>query len=107
MLPKEIIEIKVAEKLKNSPEKASAVNAVVELNITGTSGGVWTIDCTKLGGEVKQGSSGDAKLIVTMTDSDFSDMYEGKLSPQSAFLTGKVKVKGDIGLALKLGNVLG
>jgi putative sterol carrier protein len=33
-------------------------------------------------------------------------MFEGRLNPQAAFLGGKVKVKGDIALALKLGNIL-
>ena len=42
-----------------------------------------------------------------MTDSDFIDMVEGKLNGQMAFMTGKLKIKGDMSLAMKLGNVLG
>lgn len=106
MLPKDIIEKEIAAKLKAKPEKAAAVNAIVELEITGANGGTWTVDCTKPGGEVKAGSSGAAKLTVIMLDTDFSDMFDGKLNPQAAFLGGKVKVKGDIALALKLGNIL-
>ncbi|MBI2092321.1 MAG: SCP2 sterol-binding domain-containing protein [Deltaproteobacteria bacterium] len=106
MKPKEIVEVEIVKKLKASPEKASAVNAVIELQITGADGGTWTIDCTKPGGEISGGSKGAAKLTVTMSDADFTDMFLGKLKPQAAFLTGKVKVKGDIALALKLGNII-
>lgn len=107
MVPKDIIEKQIATKLSSKPEKASAVNAVIELDITGDAGGVWTIDCTKKGGEIKSGSTGSAKLVVTMKDSDFVDMYAGKLNPQMAFFSGKIKIKGDIGLAMKLGDLLG
>jgi putative sterol carrier protein len=107
MTPKEIIENEIATKLKNKPERAASVGAVVELAITGANGGTWTIDCTKPGGEVKSGSAGAAKLIVTMADTDFVDMCAGKLNPQMAFLGGKIKVKGDISLALKLGQLIG
>ncbi len=106
MVPKEIIEKEIAKQLKADPKKAAVVNAIVELNITGKDGGVWTIDCTKAGGEVKTGSTGSAKLIVTMSDTDFVDLYNKKLNAMTAFMGGKIKVKGDMGLAMKLGNII-
>lgn len=106
MKPKEIIEVEIAKKLKTEPQKAAAVNAVIEIEVTGGDGGVWTIDCTKPGGAVSAGSCGSAKLTVTIGDADFVALYNKTLSPQGAFLSGKVKVKGDMSLALKLGNIL-
>lgn len=106
MNPKDIIETEIAKKLKANPEKASAVNAVVVMDITGDDGGQWTIDCTKPGAEVKTGGTDGANLTVTMAANDFVDMYNKTLSPQQAFFAGKVKVKGDVSLALKLGNIL-
>ena len=104
MSPKESIEKEIASKLKAKPKKAGAVNAVVELDIKGDNGGVWTIDCTK-GGIVSNGSKGGAKLVVTMSDADFVALYKKELDPASAFFSGKIKVKGDMGLAMKLGNL--
>jgi len=106
MTPKEILEEEIALQLKKSPDKVKAVNSVVEFVITGPNGGTWTVDCTKQGGEIKNGSTGQAKLTVTVADTDFVDVYKGKLDPQTGFFSGKIKVKGDMGLALKLGNIL-
>ncbi|MGC9053156.1 MAG: SCP2 sterol-binding domain-containing protein [Candidatus Hydrogenedens sp.] len=40
-----------------------------------------------------------------MSASDFLDLVAGKLNGQTAFLTGKLKIQGDMTLALKLQSV--
>ena len=37
-----------------------------------------------------------------MAASDYVDMVNGKLNPQMAFMGGKLKIKGDMSLALKM-----
>lgn len=37
----------------------------------------------------------------------FRAMFDGELNPTSAFMTGKIKVDGDMGVAMKAANVLG
>jgi putative sterol carrier protein len=56
---------------------------------------------------VAQGEAASPNCTVTMAEGDFLDMVAGKLNGQMAFLTGKLKVAGDMGLALKLGSFLG
>lgn len=53
--------------------------------------------------------AGDEEADVTLTaDADtFQAMFEGDLNPTSAFMTGKLSVDGDMGLAMKLGAALG
>ena len=50
----------------------------------------------------------DEEADVTLTaDADvFQQIMEGDLNPTSAFMTGKLKVDGDMGMAMKLGSVL-
>ncbi|MBL7686031.1 MAG: SCP2 sterol-binding domain-containing protein [Deltaproteobacteria bacterium] len=104
--PASIFGEKIPERLKQRADKISSINSVYQFDITGEGGGTWVIDLTQPGGAVTQGASEAAKCIVTMDASNFSDLIEGKLNPQMAFMTGKLKVKGDMGLALKLGAIL-
>ncbi len=56
---------------------------------------------------VAQGDTSSPNCTLTMAENDFVDMVTGKLNGQMAFLTGKLKVAGDMGLALKLGSFIG
>ena len=55
---------------------------------------------------VTQGMAPSPDCTVTLTENDFIDILTGKLNGQMAFLTGKLKVTGDIGPALKLGSFI-
>jgi putative sterol carrier protein len=50
---------------------------------------------------------GEADVTLTASPEDFRAILEGGLSPTKAFMTGKLKVDGEMGLAMKLGSVLG
>jgi putative sterol carrier protein len=105
--PKSFFEEKIATKLQNHPETSKAVNSIYEFNITGDNGGVWTVDLTKEPGVVSPGSGGNAKCTVTCASADFMNIVSGKMNPQMAFMSGKLKIKGDMGLAMKLQKVIG
>lgn len=104
--PKEVFDQKVGPKVKSKPELTTSINGIVVLHITGNAGGDWTLDCTQTPPVLSEGKKGDAKIEITMGDADFVSMANGNLNPQMAFLSGKLKVKGEMGLALKLGVVL-
>jgi putative sterol carrier protein len=44
----------------------------------------------------------DASCTIGMKLDDFHDMLEGTLNPMTAFMTGKFKIEGDMGVAMKL-----
>ena len=50
----------------------------------------------------------DVEAACTMTTDmeTFKGMYDKSVSPQAAFMTGKLKVEGDMGIALKLQSVI-
>ena len=61
---------------------------------------------TMSGPSVTMNPSVFAEHVTELSAGDLSDIVEGKLNPQMAFMSGKLKVSGDMGLALKLGTIL-
>ena len=51
---------------------------------------------------VTEGSSGDVDCTITSSEENFERIVAGELNPTSAYMTGKLKVKGDMGAAMKL-----
>jgi putative sterol carrier protein len=49
----------------------------------------------------------DAACTITTDMETFKGMYDKSVSPQAAFMTGKIKIAGDMGIALKLQSVIG
>jgi putative sterol carrier protein len=103
---KDVFERHMPEKLRGKPDVVAKINAVYQFNISGPSGGQWSVDCTQPGGAIAAGTSGSAKCTVVATDADFLAIVNGKLNPQMAFMSGKLKIQGDMGLAMKLQQIL-
>jgi putative sterol carrier protein len=86
-------------------EKAAGVNATIQYDITGDQGGTWNAIIKDGACNVNQGAAASPNLTLTMSSQDWLDMTGGKLSGQMAFMSGKLKLKGDMGLAMKVGSL--
>lgn len=86
-------------------EAAKGMNAVYQFDITGDGGGKWHAIIEDGSLEVKEGEHDNPNITITMKDSDYLELVEGKLNGQMAFMTGKLKIKGDMGLAMKLNSL--
>ena len=71
-------------------------------------GDSWYIDLKNGGGAAGKGDApgGPADCTFNMDSDSFVQMFQGKLNPTSAFMTGKMKIKGDLGLAMKLEKLM-
>lgn len=97
------------EKLDGN-EGARSANAVYVFDIQGDGDGevgTWTVDLTKDADFVTEGTSDSAQCTIRMKEKDFVSLWEGKLPGPQAFMMGKLKIEGDMGLAMKLQNFLG
>lgn len=49
----------------------------------------------------------DADVTLTASRETFEGIMDGSVNPTMAFMTGKLKVDGDMGAAMRLGSALG
>jgi putative sterol carrier protein len=87
------------------PEAAAGMNEVFQFDITGEGGAKWYAEVNDGKLSVVEGQHAEPSLVITMATQDYLDMVEGKLHGQVAFMTGKLKLKGDFGLAVKMNKI--
>ena len=98
--PKEFFEKVLPKRFK--PDKALGIDVTVQVNITGSNGGDWVVTIKNQKLEVKEGTHPAPTLELNMAETDYMDLINGKMSGEKAFITGKLRFKGNIGLALRL-----
>lgn len=86
-------------------EAAKGMNAVYQYDITGDGGAQFYNEIKDGQLEVKEGTHPSPNITITMTSKDYLDLVNGKLNGQMAFMSGKLKIKGDMSLAMKLQNL--
>ena len=87
-------------------ELKSKFTGIVKFDITKV--GNWTLDLKSEGDPTvtKDAKGKKPDLVIKVNDDDFALLYDGKLNAQQAFMKGKLKVKGNMGLAMKFEKVL-
>ncbi|MBA4494607.1 SCP2 sterol-binding domain-containing protein [Paenactinomyces guangxiensis] len=93
----------LVEKINENPEGISEVEAVYQLDL---SGGTYQVRFSRGKAECAEGTPWESQCTLQISDDNFSKLVEGKLSPTAAFMSGKLKVKGELGQALKLQSIL-
>ncbi len=91
------------DRLKASAGKLSGMNCVYQFKV---GDGSYNVAFADGNAKVAKGEASAPNCTVTLAESDFMDLVSGKLNGQMAFMTGKLKVAGDFGLALKLESLL-
>jgi putative sterol carrier protein len=86
-------------------DKIAGMNCVYQFNIEGADGGKWAVKIADGEATVVEGGVDGASITLTLTDENFIGLVTGKLNGQTAFLTGKLKIQGDMTLAMKLASV--
>lgn len=86
------------------PEKAEGVDTVVQYKFTGSDTSEWYMIIKNKTLEVQQGLHPSPNMTMTFDADAYLKISKGELDPTMAFMKGKVKVSGDMGVALKMGQ---
>lgn len=77
------------------------------LFLTGSQPGTWHLDLKNGAGSAGSGESPKgADCTLIMDSALFTDMFAGKTSATSAFMAGKLKIQGNLALAMKLEKLM-
>jgi putative sterol carrier protein len=82
------------------PSRTAGMNNTYVFDIQGA--GQWTVRLDDGKVSVTEGAAGDPDCTITSSQENFERIVDGDLNPTSAYMTGKLKVKGDMGAAMKL-----
>ena len=88
-------------------EKAEGVNMTLVFSLSGENGGDWTVKIADSKVDVNEGAAPDPSATISMDGDDYVKMMNGDLNPMMAFMSGKVKVDGDLNSVMKMQSIFG
>ena len=82
-----------------TPDRIAGMSNTYVFDIEGA--GTWTVAIADGAIEVTEGA-GDADTTFSASEESFEKIVAGEQNPTTAYMTGKLKIKGDMGAAMKL-----
>ena len=82
-----------------TPDRIEGMKNTYVFDIEGA--GVWTVAIADGVVTVTDGA-GDADCTFSTSEENFEKIVAGEQNPTTAYMTGKLKIKGDMGAAMKL-----
>jgi putative sterol carrier protein len=96
----------IRTRLEQNPQKLAGLTAVYQFELSGENGGTWHVAIKDGGGTLQEGPAENPGVTILMAADDFVALTDGKLDGTMAFMSGKLKVRGDMGLAMKLQSLV-
>lgn len=96
----------IAARLNASNARLQGVNATFQFDLNGDDGGTYFIRVAEGQAQTGAGAPEAPQCTVVMSAADFKELVAGRLNSTAAFMGGKLTVRGDMSLAMRLGSLL-
>lgn len=96
----------IHEALQADSSLTKGVEAVYEFQLDGDEGIKYQLVLQGENSRTVEGVEEAADCTLLMNSDDFEKMARGELNGTQAFMSGRLKIKGNMGLALKLQDIL-
>jgi len=83
-------------------DKLKGMDATILFDISGRDAGVWTVDVHDGNVSIQEGDVGSPQVTVKAASEDLVALIKGDLNPMAAFMQGRLRVEGDLSIAMKM-----
>ena len=87
------------------PQKAQGVEARIQFDLSGDNGGSYWMSIKDGAATTGEGKIERPQMVIRATADDYAAMTNGDLNPMQAFMSGRVKIQGDMGMAMRFMNM--
>jgi len=86
------------------PQKAQGVNKTIQFDFSGPEAGTWNATIANGQFSYGQGPAQNPGATVTVNSDDWLKILRQELNAVSAFMGGKIKIQGDMGVMMQFQN---
>lgn len=86
-------------------DKAEGVDAIIQFDLSGDNGGQFYLVIKDGAVESHDGMADSPKMTLKADADDYHAVATGQMNAMQAFMGGKIKISGDMSLAMKMQNM--
>lgn len=84
------------------PEQTEGIDAIIQMDLEGDEGGQWCLIISEGVLTVSPGVCDNPNMTMTMASGDWLDIANGVANSMGLFMSGKIRISGDMQLAIKM-----
>lgn len=96
----------LVDRINANPDRFGVKEAEFLFTLSGDEGGQWVLRVSQGRASLEEGAAASPDVTIEMSAQDFQEMAAGRLGPVAAYMSGRLKIAGDIGLAMRLQPLL-
>ncbi|MDH4617174.1 SCP2 sterol-binding domain-containing protein [Brevibacillus sp. AY1] len=94
------------DKINADPKGIQGMSVVYHFQLSGEEAGTYQVKIGNNQATYSKEALEEARCTLELSDENFIKLVQGNMNPTAAFMMGKLKIKGEMGLSFKLQTIL-